>query len=123
MTSRVKIAGVALGIVLLTAAVALEHFGLSRSMPEADATVSQLDEIRLWFTQVPQENSLSVRLVDSSGELVESSELRSDPDDGRIVTMGVPGPIASGSYTVAWRGIGDDGHVVRGDFSFLFSAQ
>ena len=123
MTSQAKFTGVVLGFLLLTAGVAPEHFGLSRSMPAADATVSELDEVRLWFTQVPQENSLSVRLVDGEGELVETSELSSDPEDGRIVTMGVPGPIASGAYTVAWRGIGDDGHVVRGDFSFLVAPQ
>ena len=27
-----------------------------------------------------------------------------------------------GAYTVAWRGIGDDGHVVRNDFGFRVTA-
>jgi methionine-rich copper-binding protein CopC len=31
--------------------------------------------------------------------------------------------LPAGGYTVAWRGIGDDGHVVRGDFTFSVTAQ
>jgi methionine-rich copper-binding protein CopC len=118
----------AASLVLGAAAVApadsaIPHFGLRSSSPEADATVASLDEIRLTFTEVPQENSVSVRLVAPSGEALETGELRSDPDDGRTVFVAVPGPVPDGAYTVAWRGIGDDGHVVRGEFGFTVSAQ
>jgi len=98
------------------------HFGLARSAPEADATVPSVDEVRMWFTQVPQEGSLSVRLVDPAGDLVETGELGNDPDDGKIAFLPIEQPLESGAYTVAWRGIGDDGHVVRGDFTFTVAA-
>jgi methionine-rich copper-binding protein CopC len=99
------------------------HFGLSRSAPEAESQVAELREIRLWFTQVPQEGSVSVRLVDASGNAVETGELQSDPTDGKIVFVGLDATPPSGAYTVAWRGIGDDGHVVRGEFPFTVDAQ
>jgi copper transport protein len=99
------------------------HFGLERSVPEADASVSSVREIRLWFTQVPQENSASVRLIDAAGEAVETGEVTSDPADGKIVFVALQTPLPPGGYTVAWRGIGDDGHVVRGDFAFTVAVQ
>lgn len=99
------------------------HFALERSVPEADASVSSVREIRLWFTQVPQENSASVRLIDAAGEAVETGEVTSDPADGKIVFVALQTPLPPGGYTVAWRGIGDDGHVVRGDFAFTVAVQ
>lgn len=99
------------------------HFGLRTSSPAADATVASVDEIRLTFTQVPQENSAMIRLVDAGGERVETGELQHAADDATTVFVPVPTPLADGRYTVAWRGIGDDGHVVRGDFGFTVAAQ
>ena len=99
------------------------HFALVRSSPEADASVSSLDEVRLWFSQVPQEGSVSVRLVGPAGEAVETGDLASDPEDGKVVFVPVETTLPGGAYTVAWRGIGDDGHVVRGDFAFTVATQ
>lgn len=118
-----------LSFTLLTGAAALPgvsglvHFGLRTSSPAADATVAAVDEIRLTFTQVPQENSATIRLVNAGGDLVETGELQSDPNEATTVFVTVDVPLADGRYTVAWRGIGDDGHVVRGDFGFTVAAQ
>ena len=99
------------------------HFALTGSAPAAGSTVASVDEIRLTFSQVPQANSVSVRLVTAGGDLVETSALESDPSDGTIVFVGVDTHLDNGTYTVAWRGIGDDGHVVSGDFAFTLAAQ
>ena len=105
------------------AAADVFHFALSRSAPAADATVSAPEEVRLWFTQAPQDNSVSVRLVDSTGEAVETTPPAIAQDDAKVAFVKPSTPLAEGSYTVSWRGIGDDGHVVRGDFGFSVSAQ
>jgi copper resistance protein C len=121
----ILLAALALGATsasLATASSAL-HFALVRSSPEADASVSSVDEVRLWFSQVPQEGSVSVRLVDPDGEAVETGDLTSDPRDGKVVFVPISTPLPAGGYTVAWRGIGDDGHVVRGDFAFTVAAH
>lgn len=99
------------------------HFALSRSAPAADATVTAPEEVRLWFTQAPQENSVGIRLVDGAGEAVETTEPTPDPEDAMVMFVKPSAPLSAGSYTVSWRGIGDDGHVVRGDFAFSVSAQ
>ena len=99
------------------------HFGLSKSAPEADASVEGLEEVRLWFTQVPQDNSVSIRVIDSDGEAIETGDASRDAEDGKVFSVQLDGGLSGGAYTVAWRGIGDDGHVVRGDFGFSVAAH
>jgi methionine-rich copper-binding protein CopC len=38
------------------------------------------------------------------------------------LTAGVTGTIADGTYTVAWQAAGDDGHLVKGTFTFTVKA-
>jgi methionine-rich copper-binding protein CopC len=104
-------------------AATLLHFALTKSAPTDGATVPAPSEVRLWFTQVPQENSVAVRLLDRAGDPVETGDLQQDPEDGTIFSLELEGTLPSGGYTVSWRGIGEDGHVVRGDFGFTVSAQ
>jgi methionine-rich copper-binding protein CopC len=99
------------------------HFGLSKSAPEADAAVAEIEEVRLWFTQVPQDNSVSIRLIDAEGEAMETGDASRDAEDGKVFSVQLNGGLPTGAYTVAWRGIGDDGHVVRGDFAFSVAAH
>ena len=99
------------------------HFELDRSRPEADATVPPPDAVVLWFTQVPQENSVSIRLVDADGEPVEAGDAVQDAEEPVRFTVEPAAPLAAGPYTVQWRGIGADGHTVRGSFGFTVSAR
>ena len=111
------------GVATVGAAARPLHFALSRSVPAEGAEVAPPPEIRLWFTEVPQEGSISVRLLDSAGELVETGALGQDAEDGRIFHLAIEGTLPAGGYTVAWRAIGQDGHVVRGDFGFTVTAE
>jgi methionine-rich copper-binding protein CopC len=99
------------------------HFDLDRSVPEAGATVAPPSTVTLWFTQVPQENSVSIRLVDARGGLVASSDAVQSSDDRTRFAIRPSAPLTPGAYTVAWRGIGQDGHTVRGDFAFTVAAR
>jgi methionine-rich copper-binding protein CopC len=120
MTKKVKALLTSALLVAVVAAVPATtlHFGLSRSVPAAGASVPSPSEVTLWFTEVPQDNSITIRLVDSRGDLVGSTDPRQDPEDGRQFTIAPSGTLSPGGYTVAWRGIGQDGHTVRGDFGF-----
>ena len=101
---------------------ATAHFGLSKSEPAKDAEVAPPGELRLWFTQVPQENTITIRLV-SGEELIDTEDAVQDPDDGKVFSAAVAGTLAAGDYRVAWRGIGRDGHVVRGEIPFSVVAD
>lgn len=99
------------------------HFALERSSPEADATVQAPSEIRLWFTQEPQEGTTSIRVVEGEEAGVEIGEVTQDADDPTSFFVEVQGTLPAGTYTVSWRGMGQDGHVVRDSFQFSVAAQ
>jgi methionine-rich copper-binding protein CopC len=115
----------ALGTVTAARAESLSvfHFELSKSAPEEGAEVSSASEVRLWFTQVPQEGTTSIRLLDAAREPIHTSDVVQDAEDARVFSVSLRHALAPGEYTVAWRAMGDDGHVVRGEFSFTVKAS
>lgn len=115
-----------LALATLTAATpepTARHFALSKSSPEAGATVSAPSEIRLWFTQEPQDGTTSIRLVEADDAGVHVMDAEQDAEDPTVFYAMVHGSLPAGTYTVSWRGMGQDGHVVRDTFEFTVSAQ
>ena len=102
---------------------AFPHFDLSKSAPQADATVTSPTEVRLWFTQVPQENTTSIRVLDADGAPLHTGEVNQDAADGQAFSVALHGTLRSAIYTVSWRAMGTDGHVVKGDFTFTVSGS
>ena len=93
------------------------HFSLSKSEPVAEATVAPPEELRLWFTQAPQDNSTSVRLM-AGDAVVETGPAIPDSEDDRVYSVAVGRTLEEGGYTIAWRAMAADGHVVRGEIPF-----
>ena len=123
MTMLAALAGVAVAAVPLSLASSDVHFALSKSMPVADSSIESPAELRLWFTEAPEENTVSIRLADGDGNLIESGRAVQDANDARIFSGTVQHALAAGPYMVLWRAIGDDGHAVRGDFKFAVTQQ
>ncbi len=98
------------------------HLQLDRSAPEAESTVAPPSEIRLWFSQAPQAAGTSLRLI-REGEPLEIADLKPDAEDATVYAVALESPLAAGSYTVAWRAMAADGHVVRGEFPFTVQAD
>lgn len=95
------------------------HLQLLATEPAADTVlVAPPSEIRLWFSQPPQARGLSIRLVDSRGELVDASEAAPDEADAKQVFSRPRQPLAPGAYTAHWRVLARDGHAQRGSFAF-----
>ena len=119
-SAAASLAGCALALVLLlTGAVdhlAL-HFALSGSEPAADATVSSPEELRLWFTQAPQDNSMLIRLM-TEDAMVETGPPIPDSEDDKVYSVAVGRTLEEGGYNIAWRAMAADGHVVRGAIPF-----
>ena len=107
----------------LPGAVESLHFGLSKSLPEADSSVEAPAEVRLWFTEEPQEGTVSIRIIDADEEPAMTMDVTQSEEDARSFAVAFHHPPAPGVYTVAWRGMGSDGHVVRDTFSFTITAQ
>ena len=99
------------------------HLALDRSTPEADATVSSVDKISLWFTQSPQMAGTSVRVVPDGGEPLDLGKAKMSDADDTLIELLVADGLAAGAYTVHWRAMAQDGHTVRGDFGFTVRAD
>ena len=124
-----KLISTALGAALLLVATAavpgpeVPHFALSKSSPEAGATVASPGEVRLWFTEEPQDGTVQIRLVGADEAGVHVMDVAQDGDDVTSFFIELHGTLPPATYTVSWRGMGDDGHVVRDAFEFTVAAQ
>lgn len=99
------------------------HFDLAKSVPAADSTVAPPQTVQLWFTEVPQEGSVSIRVIGADGEPIHTSEVTQASGEPTSFSVDLHHTLTAGRYSVAWRGMGSDGHVVRDDFAFTVSAQ
>jgi len=98
---------------------ALPHITLEASLPEDDQTVNdEVSEVRLFFSDAPLMRGASIRVVNSSRRLVRSSPPAADETDPRQLSVQIDPELPAGRYVVQWRCIADDGHVMRGDFTF-----
>jgi methionine-rich copper-binding protein CopC len=104
-------------------ASARRHITLERSEPEDGSTVASVSEIRLFFTGAPLMRGASVRVVTSARQLMRSSPPAADAQDPKQVFVRLDPPLPPGTYVVQWRCIADDGHVMRGDFTFEVAPQ
>ncbi len=94
------------------------HITLEKSAPADASTASAVSEIRLFFTGAPLMRGASVRVVTSGRSLMRSSPPAADPHDPKQIFVQIDPPLPPGAYVVQWRCIADDGHVMRGDFTF-----
>ena len=95
------------------------HLRLVRAEPAADSTVTVAPkEIRLFFSEVPQIRVTTVRLVNATQQEITVGEAKADANDGKIVMAPITVSVAPGTWTVSWRTMARDGHVVSGDYRF-----
>ena len=99
------------------------HLHMERSAPAADSENNMVHAVTLWFSEAPQDNSVTLRLIDESGDLVETGTVTRDAEEATAFTTSLNPMLAPGTYTVSWRAMGDDGHVVRGEFVFGVSTS
>lgn len=121
MTTKGTRTLVAALVLTVTAAMTVSaHMAYSKSVPAKDATVTASpDHLQVWFTQDPEPAVSQLSLEGPSGEVTLG---KTTVADEKSIVAEVATPLGPGSYTVSWRSAGDDGHVLRGDFSFTVRA-
>jgi copper transport protein len=101
---------------LLFASPAAAHAELVATNPANGAQLADPpDEVVMTFTESVNLLQDGIRLVDSVGATVPTSE---PVADGHTVTWPMPEDLPDGSYTVTWKLVSSDGHPVAGAFSF-----
>ena len=103
-------------LVVACISIGLAHMRLQKTMPEADAVLSESPHhIQVWFTEAP-DPAVSLLTLDGAHGEITLGETAIEDDKSLMALL--PAKLAAGSYTVKWRTAGDDGHTQRGDFSF-----
>jgi copper transport protein len=99
---------------LLAAATALAHTELKESAPaDESALETPPKEVMLHFSAAVRLTALTVTKRDEAA--VDLSPLPTGSTER--FTVSVP-DLAAGAYTVDWRALAGDGHVLRGAFTF-----
>lgn len=94
------------------------HAALVNSAPSARATLSAAPtKVTLTFNERLEAAYARISVWDAAGQQVDLKDGALDGDTRKILAVSLP-PLAPGSYTVHYRVLSVDGHVVEASFAF-----
>jgi hypothetical protein len=99
------------------------HAVLVRSTPAARAVLSHPpDRVRLWFNERLEPAFSSATVWSGSGARMDRQDVRVGPDDPKQLSVTLPA-LDPGTYTVRFRVLSVDGHIVEGNFPFTVKGK
>ena len=107
-----------LALILLTSDIGWSHAYLVRSVPARRAILANPPaRVQLWFNErlEPEYSFLSV--WNAEGARVDAEDVLVGLEDATKLSVGLP-PVPAGTYTVKFRVLSVDGHVVQDQFVF-----
>lgn len=117
MTRRLVPAGLAAALALWPA-VALAHAVLVKSVPAQRASlVEPPPRIELWFNERLEPAYSKASVTNEAGTQVDLRDVAVSTEDPRRLSLSLP-PLEPGRYTVNFRVLSVDGHVVESRLSF-----
>ena len=107
-------------IVLLTMPSSSAHVEIVSSFPERFANVNPIPT-QVWIQFSGELQTLDGEAVNSL-EVIDSTGIAVNFEDpvieGAKIMTKISGQSAPGAFTVKYRVVGDDGHVIEGDYTF-----
>ncbi|HEU4367220.1 MAG TPA: copper resistance CopC family protein [Methylomirabilota bacterium] len=94
------------------------HAYLVRAAPAARAVVGRSPErVQLWFNERLEPAYSRVSVWNRDGKRVDAGDVAVGPAEAKRLSVGVP-PLPAGIYTVKYRVLSVDGHIVEAQFDF-----
>jgi len=116
-------AAAALAVAASAPGPALAHAVLVRSTPPGRATLADAPtRVQLWFNERLEPAFSGVTVWTAKGEQVDQRDARVAPDDSKQLSVTLA-PLAPGTYTVRYRVLSVDGHIVDSSFTFTVRAK
>ena len=115
-----KITGIIIlmGLFLFAPTAASAHAYLVKSLPAARATLfNSPGKIQLWFNERLEPKYSYASVHDPAGKRVDSDDAHVLAEDPKRLAIGVK-KLPAGKYTVKFRVLSVDGHVVEQSFPF-----
>jgi copper resistance protein C len=98
------------------------HAVLVRSSPSARTTLARPPErVQLWFNERLEPAYSKMSVWNDGGQQVDVGDAAVDPGEPTRLAVGLT-PLAPGTYTVKFRVLSVDGHVVESQFPFTVRA-
>jgi methionine-rich copper-binding protein CopC len=117
---RYAVVALAMG---LAPALAWGHAALVRSTPAQRVTLARSpDRVRLWFNEPLEAKFARVSVWDAEGRQVDQQDVLVGPEDPKALSVGISA-LGPGRYTIRYRVLSVDGHVVEGSFRFTVRAS
>ncbi len=107
-------------LIFLTAlpATVLAHAVMVRSSPEKDSTITQSPtQVDIWFNEQVRSAHKSLAVISSTGKRVDNKDIKQEVLDPSHIFTSIP-DLPPDIYTVRYRVISADTHVVSGKFNF-----
>lgn len=112
------VAGAAVIMAAMWTPTVLAHAMLVKSEPPRRATlVKSPAQIKLWFNEEVEKDYASLTLLDANKTPVTDVRPRLAPEDARAIELPLP-ELAPGKYSVKFRVLSVDGHVVDSVYDF-----
>jgi hypothetical protein len=104
------------GLYLCLPTVSFAHAYLVKSVPPGRATLfTSPAKIQLWFNERLEPRYSTASVLDPNGKRVDLQNAQVSPEDPKQRAIGVT-QLPSGKYTVKFRVLSVDGHVVEQSF-------
>jgi methionine-rich copper-binding protein CopC len=118
MTSTMRFGLMLLALLLAVPTSGWAHAYLVKSSPARRAVLSNPpSRVVLWFNERLEAQFSQLSVWSREGEQVDSGDTLVGPDDPKKLSVGVP-PLPAGAYSVKFRVLSVDGHVVEAEFPF-----
>ena len=104
-------------------APALAHSMLVKAEPPRRAVLAKAPaQVRLWFNEEIEGNYASMVVIDAEKHPVTEVKPQLAPDDPKSIVLPLP-ELMPGKYSVKFRVLSVDGHVVESSFDFTVKGK
>jgi copper resistance protein C len=105
-------------LTIVLAASATAHAVLVKSAPASRQLLSRApDRVQLWFNERLEPAFSTMSVWDAAGARVDTGDVAVGADDAKGLSVSLK-PLAAGAYTVRFRVLSVDGHIVESSFAF-----
>jgi copper resistance protein C len=124
MMSRTGWFGLTLSLLLLVVPpTSWPHAYLVKSTPARRAVLSSSPaRVVLWFNERLEAQFSQLSVWNIEGHQVDGGDVQVGPDDAKKLSVGIP-PLPAGAYTVKFRVLSVDGHIVEAEFPFTVRSR
>jgi copper resistance protein C len=110
-------------LLLVVPSTSWAHAYLVKSSPARRAGLSSAPaRVVLWFNEGLEAQFCELSVWNAAGQQVDGNDVQVGPDDRKKLSVGMP-TLPAGTYTVKYRVLSVDGHIVEAEFPFTVRSR